>query len=623
MGLGFLSPLFLAGLAAAAIPILLHLFRRQADPVVPFGAVRLLRRTPVEQAQRKRLREWILLALRTAALVLLALSFARPYVAARTAAATGPLTIVAVDASYSLSAPGQMDRARELARAAIDGAQPGAVALVRFDNSADVIVPPSADRAAARSAAAAIAPGEGGTSYARLIARAVELAEHRNTELVVVTDLQQAGWNIGDEVPPIADMRVTVREVPAARGNLSIADLDAADGRAVVRLRSSYSDGRDATVQLAVDERPFEQRRVKIAAGATADVVFERKLPPKGALEAAVQDDEGFAADNRRYLVLDPVARTRILIVTGPGGGSRDALYFQRAVAAVEGDAGLEVTTVSSDRVAADDAALQDAAAIVVVGTTGLDRRALDAIASAVDGGRSILIAAGPSVELERLTAALTPDLRVRRAEDADPSVTLAPVDVRHPVFAAFGVDAGLLGSATFRRYARIEGGNPRILAKFSSGAPALVEIPRGRGRVLLFTTDLSNHWNDLVLHPAFVPLAHDLARYLAGAAASPRSVRVGELPGPDATKAGIISRTNGGKAPERIAVNVDARESDPGRMTADAFVAVIPRARVGAQPGAVTADVRRQEAEQSLWRYGLALMLVGLVLESVVGRRG
>jgi hypothetical protein len=94
-------------------------------------------------------------------------------------------------------------------------------------------------------------------------------------------------------------------------------------------------------------------------------------------------------------------------------------------------------------------------------------------------------------------------------------------------------------------------------------------------------------------------------------------------LPGPDGAKAGIVSRTEAGKAPERIAVNVDAREGDPARMTADAFVAVIPKAHVGAQPGAVTADVRRQEAEQSLWRYGLALMLVGLVLESVVGRRG
>jgi hypothetical protein len=623
MGLGFLSPLFLAGLAAAAIPIVLHLFRRQADPVVPFGAVRLLRRVPQEQAQRKRLRGWIQLALRTAALVLLALSFARPYLAARATAATGPLTIVAVDASYSLSAPGQMDRARELARAAIDGAQPGAVALVRFDNSADVIVPPSADRASARSAIASIAPGEGGTSYARLIARAMELAEHRNTELVVVTDLQQAGWSIGDDVPAIANLRVTVREVPAPPGNLGVADLDALDGRAVVRLRSSYAAERDATVRLTIDDRPFEERRVKIAPAATADVVFERKLPATGALLASVQDHDGYGADNRRYLVLDPVAPTQILAVTGPGGGSRDALYFQRAVAAVEGGAGLDVATVSSDRVGADDPALRNAAAVVLVGTTGLDRRAVDAIASAADAGRSVLIVAGPSVELERVTSALAPELRVSRAEDAEPAVTLAPVDVRHPVFAAFGVDGGLLGSATFRRYARIEGGSPRILAKFSSGAPALVELPRGRGRVLVFTSDLSNHWNDLVLHPAFVPLAHDLARYLVGGAVSLRSVRVGELPGPEGTKAGVVSRTTAGTAPERIAVNVDAREGDPTRMTADAFVAVIPKAQAGARPDGVTADVRRQESEQSLWRYGLALILVGLVLESVVGRQG
>ena len=56
-----------------------HLMRRHADPVVPFGAMRLIKRTPVEQVRRRRLRELLLLALRCAALMLLALSFARPY----------------------------------------------------------------------------------------------------------------------------------------------------------------------------------------------------------------------------------------------------------------------------------------------------------------------------------------------------------------------------------------------------------------------------------------------------------------------------------------------------------------------------------------------------------------
>ena len=63
-GLAFLSPLFLVGAAAAAIPIAIHLFYRRAEPVVDFAAMRYLRRAPVEQSRRRRLRELILLALR-------------------------------------------------------------------------------------------------------------------------------------------------------------------------------------------------------------------------------------------------------------------------------------------------------------------------------------------------------------------------------------------------------------------------------------------------------------------------------------------------------------------------------------------------------------------------------
>ena len=77
--LSFLSPLFLFGAAAAAVPIVLHLLKREPEARVRFSAVKLLKRAPVEHTQRRRLRELILLALRVTALVLLALAFARPF----------------------------------------------------------------------------------------------------------------------------------------------------------------------------------------------------------------------------------------------------------------------------------------------------------------------------------------------------------------------------------------------------------------------------------------------------------------------------------------------------------------------------------------------------------------
>ena len=121
-GLTFLSPLFLIGVIAAAVPILLHLFHRKTEVVIDFPAVSLLKRAPVQQHRRRRLRELLLLALRVVALVLLALSFARPYFSGVVAPDSVPLTVIAVDTSMSMSAPGQMDRARAAATRAVAAA---------------------------------------------------------------------------------------------------------------------------------------------------------------------------------------------------------------------------------------------------------------------------------------------------------------------------------------------------------------------------------------------------------------------------------------------------------------------------------------------------------------------
>src|SRR5437762_9255580 len=101
----FLSPVFLFGSIAAAIPIVLHLLKREPEPRVKFAAVKLLKRAPVEYTERRRIRELLLLALRVAAIVCLALAFARPFLAAGAAIGSTGATLVALDTSYSLSAP--------------------------------------------------------------------------------------------------------------------------------------------------------------------------------------------------------------------------------------------------------------------------------------------------------------------------------------------------------------------------------------------------------------------------------------------------------------------------------------------------------------------------------------
>jgi hypothetical protein len=193
---------------------------------------------------------------------------------------------------------------------------------------------------------------------------------------------------------------------------------------------------------------------------------------------------------------------------------------------------------------------------------------------------------------------------------------------VRHPVFQTFGADTGLLGSARFSQFAALDWPGAAVVARFSNGAPALVELPSAPGRVLVFASDVANAWNDFALHPAFVPFVHGLVRYLAGAAPAAQAIRVGEWPDREAAAPGVIAIRAGQPAGERrVAVNVDPAEADTARLAPAAFLAALPRSAL--PPGeADRAEARARERDQSLWRYGLMAMLAALAIESAIGRR-
>jgi len=74
----FLQTIFLAGLAAAVIPVLIHLLNRPRARVVRFSTLEFIRRLQIKKSRRIRFREILLLILRAALIALLAVAFARP-----------------------------------------------------------------------------------------------------------------------------------------------------------------------------------------------------------------------------------------------------------------------------------------------------------------------------------------------------------------------------------------------------------------------------------------------------------------------------------------------------------------------------------------------------------------
>ena len=76
--IGFLNPIYLLGLAAAAIPILIHLLHRHRAAVLEFSSLRLLKEVEQQVVKRIKLRQLILLILRTIIVALIMLALARP-----------------------------------------------------------------------------------------------------------------------------------------------------------------------------------------------------------------------------------------------------------------------------------------------------------------------------------------------------------------------------------------------------------------------------------------------------------------------------------------------------------------------------------------------------------------
>jgi uncharacterized protein YjbJ (UPF0337 family) len=128
--MGFLTPLMLFGALAAAIPVAIHLFFRSRYRTVPWAAMKFLL-TSVEQTSRRlKFQELLLLLLRMAVLVMLALAFARPISSVLRGAGRGDSVdaVFVIDTSFSMGAQDgaktRIKRAQEQAITIIDELPP-------------------------------------------------------------------------------------------------------------------------------------------------------------------------------------------------------------------------------------------------------------------------------------------------------------------------------------------------------------------------------------------------------------------------------------------------------------------------------------------------------------------
>ncbi|MGB0588842.1 MAG: BatA domain-containing protein [Myxococcota bacterium] len=554
--MSFQNPWLLLGLIAAAIPVAIHLINRQRAPVVRFAALEHLLMSDKRLAQRLKLRQLLVLALRVGLIAALALALAKPSLTETSTvpiARSGPGAVaLIIDDSLSMNAS-MTDTSDTLLDLAIDEAeaiiaQAGAqtsFALVASGSPARLLTPAATfDRQAITRALAALAPGARGADTSGALREAERvLAEtgQTNRQVIIIGDHAAHAWREVTK-PWALDDPPSVERIDLRQGS-PIANL-AITG---VEVRPALELGADkvhVTVSVANHGPDPATTTVTVSLGTgTAKAAVD--LPGRGAGEIAVtltrQDAEipiglvslpadALLDDNQWPFGLGDGEAIRVGLVNGAPHdvAALDEVFFLRAALDTVGP-GAPIRTTMLDVARLDPARLGHLDVVILANPGALSPPSLAALRGFVRRGGGLFITAGDRLtsEAAQILDDLMPIPLRGHKQVADPRVPDAALaalhitdfDLEHPVTALFASvdDVSLLKAKTYR-VALLDptGRRATVLASFTGGLPALVEGLHGDGRTMLWTTTIDRDWSDLALRTSFVPLVHQLMAHLA-----------------------------------------------------------------------------------------------------------
>lgn len=673
--MSFLTPLFLIALAGLAVPVLIHLIQRERKNVVQFPSLMFLNRIPYQSVQRRRIRHWLLLLMRLAALALIVFAFARPFMRREQIAGGGGgarEVVVLVDRSYSMGYGDRWQRALGAARDVINGltaSDRGSV--VFFGTGAEVALRSTSDKGRLLAVLAEVQPSASATRYGpalKLAGSILSESAFPRREAVLVTDFQRAGWQ-GAEGLRLPD--------GAALSPVDLGGEDAnnASVTPVSLERSMFSNQERVTVTagvlnhgsktlealdvtLEVDGRAIQTKKVRVEAHGSASATFDPLTLASPNMRASIRiAPDALERDNLFHFVVSPGRPVRVILAQG--AGARDVnLYLSRALGV--GDAPrFDVVSRDVDAISADD--LQTAG-IVILNDVTVAGSTADRLGRFVQRGGGLLVVSGQRGTWPQEHASLVPAVPAEAVDRTrGQPARLVALEYGHAIFDPFRTPrSGDFSAARFYGYrASTTTKDGTVLARFDDGVPALVEKRVGSGRVLVWLSSLDLVWNDLAVKPVFLPFVHQMARHLVAYREAAPWLHVGDVldpaargtakrgehravvsptgermpldgEGPDVVELAeqgfyeVRGLTPGAEPAMIVATNVDLKESDLSAIpAADVVAAATGRAGgTTAVTPELTPSDEAQEAAQRVWWYLLFAGALLLTAETLLSNR-
>ncbi len=552
--LTFLNTAVLVGLAAVAIPILIHLFTRQKTKLVDFSTLRFLKELQNQQIRRLKIRQILLLILRALLILFLVLAFSRPALRSTSSSALESgahiTAVIILDNTLSMGREleGQtvLDAAKQRAINVLNLMRPGDEIHLLYPQD-PLVSPHSGARYNLESMRELIEDTElsyGQTNYLAALSLAETImarSTNINKEVYLIGDLQKNGFELtenGHAAKWLSDgTRLLVLPVsnPKAQ-NLAVADARLANqilerGKVIeveaVIKNNSASAVQNKLVHLFMNGKRVAQTTVDLAPHSSTNVAL-RMVPDRSGLQTGMVllEDDDLLGDNRRYLTFYIPDEIPVLMV---GRQSRDIYFLTLALRPEKDAASIKIKEIQPHDFAAQN--LDDYAVVIFSNLPELDNIAVQKIQTFVGRGGGLMVFLGADVDLRSYNEHLHRKLNLplltqslTRAAD-DQFLSFGKIDFSHPIFKDVFESEQHIDSPHFRFAINVEATKPiDKIIEFGNGAPFLFESKYQNGRIMYFTSGVSSDWSDLTLRGIFAPLINRCVSYLANATSNEKS---------------------------------------------------------------------------------------------------
>ncbi|MBB30550.1 MAG: hypothetical protein CME25_16795 [Gemmatimonadetes bacterium] len=542
LGLSFTNPALLHGLWAGLLPLLIHLLNRRRTVSVPFSNVALLQTLQQDRMKKVKLKQILLLIIRSLILLLLALAFSGPTVkGTRSDGTAGARTsaVLLLDRSLSmrhrLNGGTLFDRARERTREALglfDSRDD--VSLHLFDDRTEPFNSRSVEHVQSRLEIAQ--PSYRSTNLGPVLVQAFrQLGSSAlvNRELYIISDMARGGWlSVPESLPAVSGLSIFVVPTrPKKVRNLGVL--------AASPLGQVLSVGRSATlevelvnygpdpgfeipVEVYMDGRRIAQELLYLEPE-TNKKWHSRFTPERGGQVPVVLQlgEDDFEPDNSLTAVLAVPDQIRVLVL---GETTGDTYYIEQALATSQ-DHGDQIIVHRAKPEELNQSLLANVDVVVLCNVSRLRRGQIDVLLRKIKRGTGLLVTLGEQIDIRHynseLLPALMPTKLISVVGNPDQMRTYhsleRPLPV-HPVFQNARPQKTFKGPRFYAYYRVQVTESLSTIVSFNSGSAAVLEARIEDGRTLMLTSSLGQDlsWTDLPVTGLFIPFLHQVIRYLA-----------------------------------------------------------------------------------------------------------